>query len=81
MDIDIAGFERSGFLIVRDLWKAGELDELQSELTALGQLIVGPEFSVHDAQAYSMSAEQQSLRRKQKRATGVDSMDHPGLLW
>ena len=61
MDIDIAGFERSGFLIVRDLWKAGELDELQSELTALGQLIVGPEFSVHDAQAYSMSAEQQSL--------------------
>ena len=40
--------------------------------------ICGPH---HQILTQKFAAEQQSLRRKQKRATGVDSMDHPGLLW
>lgn len=58
---DLATFERDGYVIVRDIWEEGELDDLQEELTALGRLVVGPTFSSTATQDYTMSAEQQSL--------------------
>jgi hypothetical protein len=39
-------FERDGFAVLRGFWGRGrELDDLQSQLDALGKLIVGPQFS------------------------------------
>ena len=54
-------FEDAGFLILRNFWKQGELDELQRQLDALGQLIVGPEFSSTDFSRYALTPETQSL--------------------
>lgn len=53
-------FEEKGFAIVRDFFRNGALDELESDLEALGQLIIGPDFSATRRENYSLSREQQS---------------------
>jgi len=46
VDIDAAAFEHDGYAILRGFWAdGGELDELASQLDALGKLIVGPAFA------------------------------------
>jgi ectoine hydroxylase-related dioxygenase (phytanoyl-CoA dioxygenase family) len=60
----VAGdLEARGYVIVRGLWKAGELDELEAELEELGRYIVGPEFSAHHFSRYKdrLTPERQSL--------------------
>lgn len=54
-------FEQDGYLIIRDFWQNSELDELQSQVDALGRLIVGPAFSSTDFGRYTLSAADQSL--------------------
>jgi ectoine hydroxylase-related dioxygenase (phytanoyl-CoA dioxygenase family) len=57
----VSAFDDAGYLVLRDFWAAAELDDLESQLTLLGQRIVGPDFSVHAAERYRLTPETQSL--------------------
>jgi hypothetical protein len=57
----VTAFDNAGFLILRDFWKAGELEDLEADLTSLGQRIVDPAFSIHASDRYRLSPDAQSL--------------------
>lgn len=56
-----ADFDRDGYVVLRNFWQSGEMDELQTQLDELGRLIVGPQFCSDDASRYSFTPETQSL--------------------
>lgn len=53
--------EQNGYLILRNYFRNGELDELQDDLEALGRWIIGPEFSATHRENYTLTPERQSL--------------------
>ncbi len=59
--IDTAQFDRDGYVVFRNFWRNGELEELQTQLDDLGRLIVGPNFCSVDASHYELTPETQSL--------------------
>lgn len=61
MTTQLQQFEEQGYLILRNFWQHGELNELQSQLDALGKLIIGPSFSSTDFEQYKLTPETQSL--------------------
>lgn len=54
-------FEADGYAVLRGFWAGGEMDELQAELQALGELIVGPRFDVAHFERYELPPDVQSL--------------------
>jgi ectoine hydroxylase-related dioxygenase (phytanoyl-CoA dioxygenase family) len=58
---DASQFELDGYLVLRNFWRSGELEELQDQLNELGRLIVGPDFSFEDASHYGLTPDTQSL--------------------
>ncbi|MCZ8410528.1 phytanoyl-CoA dioxygenase family protein [Achromobacter dolens] len=89
-------FEADGYLVLKDFWKHGELDELEEQLGELGRRIVGPQFDMHDFGRYELDPATQSLlydRLKYlpalSRLSGSAAVDrlcrelglaHPGLM-
>lgn len=56
-----AQFEQDGYIVLRDFWQGGEMQELHQQLNALGQSIVGDSFALDDASQYSLTPATQSL--------------------
>ena len=54
-------FERDGYVVLREFWQHGELDELQSQLDELGKLVVGEKFTSRDRSNYELTSLDQSL--------------------
>ncbi len=58
---EVSQFDRDGYLVLRNFWRNGELEELQAQLDHLGRLIGGPQFCSGDASRYKLTPETQSL--------------------